>query len=104
MDYQGFTTKIEVECSSVEDAAEAVRAGADVVMLDNMPPTQLAQASTQLRTHLSSYSFLIEASGGITLDTVDRFMLPNVDVISLGALTQGVPHVDLSLKIQPSSE
>ena len=99
--------KIEVECQNIDDAIEAIKAGADVVMLDNMPPQQLDTAAHELRTVVqpslaTPTNFLIEASGGITLETISEYMSDWVDVISLGSLTQGVPHVDLSVKIQPS--
>jgi len=99
--------KIEVECQNLDDAVEAIKAGADVVMLDNMPPAALDAAARDLRTIVqpsldTATNFLIEASGGITLETLGEYMSDWVDVISLGSLTQGVPHVDLSLKIQAS--
>ena len=104
---QGFSLKIEVECQNLDDAVEAIKAGADVVMLDNMPPAALDAAARDLRTIVqpsldTPTNFLIEASGGITLETLGEYMSDWVDVISLGSLTQGVPHVDLSLKIQAS--
>eukprot|EP00741_Cyanophora_paradoxa_P009337 tig00000144_g9045.t1 len=93
----GFSLKIEVECSSVEDAKTACKAGADIVMLDNLSAENLKIAAKDVKTAYPSV--LLEASGGITPDTVKNFACDNVDIISLGCLTQGVPTVDISLKI-----
>jgi nicotinate-nucleotide pyrophosphorylase (carboxylating) len=95
----GFALKVEVETSSLADALEACRAGADVVMLDNYSPAGLREVAAQIRADASSRGVLLEASGGITLATLEHYMCNDVDVISLGSLTQGVPHVDFSLKI-----
>jgi nicotinate-nucleotide pyrophosphorylase (carboxylating) len=98
----GFALKIEVETSSLADALEACRAGADVVMLDNYTPTALQEVAAQIRADPSGRAVLLEASGGITLATLEQYMCNEIDVISLGSLTQGVPHVDFSLKIAKS--
>ncbi|KAI9505493.1 nicotinate-nucleotide pyrophosphorylase [Coemansia spiralis] len=99
----GFSIKIEVECQSEEEALEAIAAGADIVMLDNFTPEDMAVCATSLKAHcLSNHrQVLIEASGGITEETAANFMSPAIDIISFGAMTQGVPHVDFSLKISP---
>jgi len=94
----GFSLKIEVECRSVEEAEEAISAGADVVMLDNMKPNQLKESSKILK---SKHPYvLIEGSGGITSETLPDYFGPHLDIISTSTLTQGVPHVDFSLKIK----
>ena len=101
----GFALKIEVECRSVEEALEACQAGADVVMLDNFEPCQLAVDAPTIKAaypHVkvpTSSQVLIEASGGITLQTLRQYCVPTVDVLSMGALTQGYAFVDFSLKI-----
>ncbi|VDI17723.1 nicotinate-nucleotide pyrophosphorylase [carboxylating]-like [Mytilus edulis] len=94
----GFSTKVEVECRSVEDAEEAARAGSDVVMLDNFKPEALKEAATVLKSKFENT--LIEASGGVTEETLSQYLLPEVDVVSLSRLTQGYDTVDFSLKIQ----
>jgi len=96
----GFSIKIEVECQNQKEAEEAIEAGADVVMLDNHKPDDLKRVSKDLKQKYISKSFLIEASGGITLDTLSNFFNDDVDIISLGSLTQSVPHIDYSLKIK----
>jgi nicotinate-nucleotide pyrophosphorylase (carboxylating) len=95
----GFSVKIEVECSDWEVAVEAVTSGADVVMLDNLSPSELLRQSAHLRKVQPQAGYLIEASGGITKETIADYMGPHVDVISLGSITQGCPFVDFSLKI-----
>lgn len=66
----GFSVRIDVEVSSLKDAIEAVSAGADIVMLDNMVGDELVQCAKALREELPSKSFLIESSGGITLENL----------------------------------
>ena len=93
----GFSLKIEVECRSVQEAEDAINAGADIIMLDNFEPEALAIASRKLK---SLYPFvLIEASGGIRIDTISKYCLPTVDVISLSSTTQGYGTVNFSFKI-----
>lgn len=93
----GFSTKIEVECQSVEEAIEAAEAGADIVMLDNFAGESLGSAAEQVKAQFPNV--LIEASGGITEETMHEYMFPCVDIISRGSLTQGYPTIDFSLKI-----
>ncbi|KAJ2487088.1 nicotinate-nucleotide diphosphorylase (carboxylating) [Coemansia sp. RSA 2050] len=98
----GFSVKIEVECQSEQDAYEAIDAGADIVMLDNFTPEALRFAVSNVKSKCLSTrnsGVLIEASGGITEETAALFMIPGVDIISFGMMTQSVPHVDFSLKI-----
>ncbi|RKP26784.1 hypothetical protein SYNPS1DRAFT_27538 [Syncephalis pseudoplumigaleata] len=90
-----------------EEAEEAIQAGADIIMLDNFTAAEFKLAAKRLhdRHHTAQRAgegrrFLIEASGGITEDNIAAYFSPDVDIISLGAMTQGVPHVDFSLKIQ----
>ncbi|KAK5575012.1 hypothetical protein RB653_010267 [Dictyostelium firmibasis] len=94
----GFSLKIEVECRNQDEAIEAIEAGADIVMLDNFNPQDLLTVSTYLKQHYPHIT--IEASGGITSSTITQYALPTIDIISMGNLTQGVPHIDISLKIQ----
>lgn len=94
----GFSQKIEVECQSLEEAIEAASAGADVVMLDNFEPEQLKIDAKTFKTQFPHV--IVEASGGITMDTMHLYVSEDVDVISRGNLTQGYPSIDYSLKIQ----
>jgi len=94
----GFSVKIEVECSCAADALAAAGAGADVVMLDNLQPDVLAVEAATVKQQFPHV--IIEASGGIVLDRIAQYALPNVDIISVGSLTQNPMKVDFSLKIR----
>ena len=88
-----FATKIEVEVERPADAARAVDAGADVVLLDNMTPTE-----TERGVELVDGDALTEASGGITVDEVPEYAATGVDVVSLGSLTHSAAALDLSFR------
>ncbi|GAM22794.1 hypothetical protein SAMD00019534_059690 [Acytostelium subglobosum LB1] len=94
----GFSLKVEVECRTEQEAIEAMDAGADVIMLDNMKPPQLAITSASLKKRYPH--IIIEASGGVVPETLASYALDTVDIVSMSTLCQGVPHIDLSLKIQ----
>jgi len=93
----GFSSKIEVEARTFEEAVEAAEAGAEVVMLDNMPPALLKAESARLKARFPHV--VIEASGGITDATLVDYLGPCVDVVSVGKLTHGYACLDFSLKI-----
>ncbi|KAL5016016.1 hypothetical protein ScPMuIL_005605 [Solemya velum] len=93
----GFSTKIEVECRSLEEATEASEAGCDVVMLDNFSPEAVSEVASTLKKQFPS--LLIEVSGGITEENLSSYCDRNVDVLSLSKLTQGYATVDFSFKI-----
>jgi len=93
----GFSQKIEVECQSLEEATEAAEAGADIVMLDNFAPDKLKTDAANLKQRYSH--LLIEASGGITTETMADYLSEHVDIISQGKLTQGYLCIDFSLKV-----
>jgi nicotinate-nucleotide pyrophosphorylase (carboxylating) len=87
--------RIEVEARSPEEAIEAADAGADIVMLDNMSPEDMRNAVG----HIKGKS-LIEASGGITLETIRAVAETGIDYISVGALTHSARALDISLELQ----
>ncbi|QRV16530.1 carboxylating nicotinate-nucleotide diphosphorylase [Haloterrigena salifodinae] len=89
-----FATKLDVEVETVEDAPRAAAAGADIVLLDNMSPAETREAVELL----ADYDALVEASGGITLETVADYAATGVDVISMGSLTHSAPSLDLSFR------
>ncbi|KAI9222449.1 nicotinate-nucleotide pyrophosphorylase [Blastocladiella britannica] len=93
----GFALKVEVECQSEAEAVEAIEAGADIVMLDNYTPREMKVQAASLKKRWPHV--LVEASGGITIESVADWFDDSIDVISMGSLTQGVPFVDYSLKI-----
>jgi len=94
----GFSSKIEVEAQSFEEACEAADAGAEVVMLDNMTPEQIKIESARFKKKYPQV--FLEASGGIREETLLNYICPTIDIISIGKLTQGYPTIDFSLKIQ----
>ena len=87
--------RIEVEARSPEEAIEAADAGADIVMLDNMGPEDMRRAVDHIKGRA-----LIEASGGITLDTIRAVAETGVDYISVGALTHSARALDISLELE----
>lgn len=89
------TLRVEVETRNLQEVEEAVAAGADIIMLDNMAPAELRQAVL-----LIDGRALTEASGGVTLDTVREIAETGVDFISVGALTHSSPAVDISMLFQ----
>jgi nicotinate-nucleotide pyrophosphorylase (carboxylating) len=89
-------SKIEVEAKTTAEVREALRARADVILLDNMTPSQVQAAVT-----LIAGAAVVEVSGGVRFETLRDYALPGVDVISVGALTHSAPSADLSLTILP---
>lgn len=98
-EYVPHTLKIEVEVEDLAGAEEACRAGADAILLDNMHPAELMKAVELIKGRA-----MIEASGGITLDTVKDVAGTGVDMISIGALTHSPKAADFSLEISPNPE
>lgn len=97
----GFSTKVEVECRSVEEANAAIGAGADVIMLDNFTPDGVREAARQLKQEWTGKqrAFLIEVSGGLTEDNAAAYACPDVDILSTSSIHQGTGIVDFSLKV-----
>ena len=88
----GPEVTVEVEIDDLADLEPAIDAGADVVMLDNMPPERLREAVAK-----ATGRCLLEASGGITLDTVREIAETGVDIISVGWITHSAPALDVAL-------
>lgn len=86
--------KVEVEVQDLDQLDEAISAGAEAVLLDNMSPQMVRAAVTR-----AGGKALLEASGGITLETVSEYAETGVDLISVGALTHSVRAIDLSLEV-----
>lgn len=87
-------TNIEVEVTSADEAAEALKAAPDIIMLDNMGLDEMRRAVAAVRGRAK-----VEASGGITLETVRRVAETGVDMISVGALTHSYKALDISLEL-----
>ncbi len=87
--------KVEIEVKNIAELKEAIVAGAEVIMLDNFSPS-LAKEAAQLKPKIG---VTLEVSGGITLDTIEAYLIEGIDVISVGSLTHSVKALDLSLLI-----
>ena len=88
-----FVDKVEVECESLDMVREAVEAGADIIMLDNMAHDDMAAAVALIAGRAQT-----EASGNVEAANADRYADLGVDFVSCGALTHSAPILDLSLK------
>lgn len=92
-----FTAKIEVEAETFEIAKEAFAAGADIVMCDNMTPEQIREVVKYRDENFSHV--LLEASGNISLETIESYAKTGVDAISSGSLIHQANWIDLSMKM-----
>jgi nicotinate-nucleotide pyrophosphorylase (carboxylating) len=90
------SAKIEVEAKTLAEVREALRAGAEVILLDNMTPKQVREA-----VGLIGGGAIVEVSGGVRYETLRDYTVDGVDVISVGALTHSAPAADLNLTILP---
>jgi nicotinate-nucleotide pyrophosphorylase (carboxylating) len=88
-------TKVEVECDRIEQVSAALDAGADIILLDNMRPDEMARC-----VELVAGRAITEASGGVRLETVREIAQAGVDWISVGALTHSAPALDLGLDFE----
>jgi len=90
------TIKVEVEVEDLAGVEEAIKAGADTILLDNMTPDQIREAVV-----LADGRVMLEASGGINLDNIGEIARTNVDIVSVGNLTHSARAVDVSLEVIP---
>ena len=90
------TIRIEVECDTLEQVKEAVEAGADIILFDNMTAEQMHEA-----VEICKGKALTEASGGITIDNVREVAETGVDLLSTGPITHSVKALDISLEVRP---
>jgi len=92
----GAGLPIEVECRDLAEVDEALAAGAGRILLDNFAPDQLRQAVDRVGGRAQ-----LEASGGVTLETIREIAMTGVEFVSVGALTHSAPALDLSLTLEP---
>ncbi len=92
-EYAPFVRKIEIECETVEMVKEALEAGADIIMLDNMTVEEMQKAIDVIDGAAE-----IECSGNVTKENIEHYISLGVDYISSGALTHSAPIMDISLK------
>lgn len=98
-----FTQKIEVEVENMESAVRAAQKGVDIIMFDNMAPEEIENTVKILKEKGLRDELILEASGGISLENLDRYARTGVDVISVGALTHSSNWLDISLRIKPGT-
>ena len=105
----GSGLPIEVESETLDEVREVLEAGADRILLDNMPPALLREAvalvrsaghATQRQAPSGGPRVLLEASGGVTIDNVRAVAETGVDYISVGALTHSARSLDVSMKVR----
>ncbi|CAN7167330.1 carboxylating nicotinate-nucleotide diphosphorylase [Paenibacillus sp. LjRoot153] len=96
------TMKIEVEVENFEQLHEALQAGADIIMLDNMAPVQMKEAVSIIKS--KAPHIVVEGSGSVTPQTIKAMAETGVDVISVGRLTYSVAALDISLDLNERKE
>ena len=94
-----FSKKIEIEVTEVKDALVVAKAGVDVIMLDNFSPKQIREVVKLLKNAGLFGKVLLEASGGITAENVVAFASTDVDIVSLGEITDSPKTLDISMEI-----
>jgi nicotinate-nucleotide pyrophosphorylase (carboxylating) len=99
-----FTKKIEVEVTSPNQAVQAAKARADIILLDNMTPQEVRTSVDLLSAKGLRDHVLIEASGGIRRENISSYAKTGVDVVSVGAITHSAKAIDMSMKIQASKK
>lgn len=92
-EYAPFVRKIEIEVETMEQVKEAVEAGADIIMLDNMTPEMMKEAVELIAGRVQT-----ECSGNITKENIAKILETGVDFVSSGALTHSAPILDISMK------
>ncbi len=92
-EYASFVMKIEVETENMQMVKDAVEAGADIIMLDNMTDEEMREAVRYI-----DHRAIVECSGNVTLENISRLADIGVDIVSSGALTHSAPILDVSLK------
>ena len=91
--------KFEVEVENTADAILAAKEGASIIMLDNFTPVQIKKTIKVLKNQKLRNKVLLEASGGINSKNISKYGQTNVDIISIGSITNSVKGIDMSLEI-----
>lgn len=95
-----FTKKIEIEVESIDDMLHAAELGVDIIMFDNMLPSEIRRGVEVLQDKGLRDHLVLEASGGIKPENIEDYASTGVDVISMGALTRDAKWIDLSLEME----
>jgi nicotinate-nucleotide pyrophosphorylase (carboxylating) len=98
-----FTKKIEIEATEPSQAVEAAKAGADIILLDNMRPNEVERTVVTLRRENLREGVVLEASGGIRKDNLAAYARTGVDIISVGMITHSAKSIDMSMNIARSN-
>lgn len=101
-DQAPHTLRVEIEVSTLAELDEALDAGADIILLDNMETSMMREAVT--RRNAAGSGAILEASGGITLERIPEIAAAGVDLISVGALTHSAKALDISLNLNINAE
>ena len=104
LETSSFSKKLEFEVSSAEDALEAAKAGADIIMLDNFSPKNVRKAVLLLINEDLRDKVLLEASGGINSNNILEYASTSVDIISIGTITHSAKALDINLKVMTVSK
>lgn len=96
------TLRIEVEVTTEEELVQAVEAGAEVILLDNMTTPQMTACVAKARALAGDRPLILEASGGVTIERLPEIATTGVDLVSVGALTHSVKAADISLDLHPA--
>lgn len=91
--------KVEIEVQTPDEALMAARAGADILLLDNMSPAVIRECLSRLESAGLREGLLVEVSGGVTEENLPGYAMEGVDLISMGALTHSVKNLDVTLEI-----
>ncbi|MFX0123329.1 MAG: carboxylating nicotinate-nucleotide diphosphorylase [Candidatus Hodarchaeota archaeon] len=98
-----FTKKVEIEVENLSELKIALKTSPDIIMLDDFSTDDIHAAIEIVKQTSNQIRPLIEVSGGITDQNIDRFLIPGIDIISMGMLTHSVKAIDFSLRIISSS-
>jgi nicotinate-nucleotide pyrophosphorylase (carboxylating) len=99
-----FTKKIEVEVTTLDQALEAAKAGADIILLDNMQPDKILETVKSLKTKQLRDRVILEASGGIAKENIASYLKTGIDIVSVGKITNSARAIDMSLELQPAAK
>jgi nicotinate-nucleotide pyrophosphorylase (carboxylating) len=94
----GHELPIEIEAQSLAQVDEAIEAGADIILIDNLPIAQIHEAVRRIARRAK-----VEISGGVTLDLIPALAATGADYVSVGALTHSAPAADLSFELEPDA-
>ncbi|MFX1282325.1 MAG: carboxylating nicotinate-nucleotide diphosphorylase [Promethearchaeota archaeon] len=98
-----FTKKVDVEVENISELKIALKFSPDIIMLDNFSIEEIETATEIVQQESTQVRPLIEVSGGISKENIDLYLIPGIDIISMGSLTHSVEAIDFSLKIMKTA-